>query len=74
VESHGVKHAVHCHALPSQFAHVKTVFIRNKDTIVTPALTAMLDLAHEQFAADGDVQTPPAGTILTSALACVYAA
>ncbi|TCG10118.1 LysR family transcriptional regulator [Paraburkholderia steynii] len=75
VESHGARHAVHCHALPSQFAHVKTVFIRNKDTIVTPALTAMIDLAHEQFAVDVDVKTPPpVGNILTSALASVYAA
>jgi hypothetical protein len=50
------------------------VFIRNKDTIVTPALTAMIDLAHEQFAVDVDVKTPPVGSILTSALASVYAA
>jgi hypothetical protein len=34
----------------------------------------MIDLAHEQFAVDVDVKTPPVGSILTSALASVYAA
>jgi DNA-binding transcriptional LysR family regulator len=74
VEGHSTRQAVHCHELPAEFAHVKTVFIRNKDTIVTPALTAMLDLAHQQFAADTNALHPSSESVLTAALACVNAA
>jgi len=52
VEGHTSLQSVHCHELPPEFAHVTTVFIRCKDTFVTPALTALLDLAHEQLAVD----------------------
>jgi DNA-binding transcriptional LysR family regulator len=64
VESHAVRHDVHCHALPAEYANVKTVFIRNKDAIVTAALTAMIDLAHEQFAMDGGVLRSSAGRMM----------
>jgi len=73
-ESHGERYAVQCHELPPEFANVKTVFIRNKDTVVTPALTALLDLSHEQFAVDVVAQQSAASDILTSNLSCIEAA
>jgi DNA-binding transcriptional LysR family regulator len=74
VEGHGTRHDVRCHALPAEFAHVKTVFIRSRDSIVTAAMAAMIDLAHEQFAVDGGVRRLPDERVLTPALACVHAA
>jgi len=52
VESHGARCSVQCHELPARFSNVKTVFIRNKEALVTPALSAMIGLAHEQIAQD----------------------
>jgi DNA-binding transcriptional LysR family regulator len=49
VERHGSRRSVRCHELPSAFANVTTVFIRNQDAVVTPALSALLALTHEQF-------------------------
>ncbi|MEM5285730.1 LysR substrate-binding domain-containing protein [Paraburkholderia sabiae] len=74
VEGHGTRQAVHCHTLPPEFSHVKTVFIRNKDAIVTPALTALTELAHAQFAVDADIRPSGAQNMLASALACFDAA
>lgn len=74
VESHGARHDVHCHPLPTEFANVKTVFIRNKDAIVTAALTAMIDLAHEQFAVDGGVLRSSTERMINAAMGRVYAA
>ncbi|MEI5995971.1 LysR family transcriptional regulator [Paraburkholderia bengalensis] len=72
VDGHGTRPAVHCHELPLEFAQVKTVFIRNKDTLVTPALTALLDLSHEQFAIDEAVAPSPVdGDMLHATQACV---
>jgi DNA-binding transcriptional LysR family regulator len=73
-ESHGTRQSVHCHELPKEYAHVKTVFIRNKDSIVTPALTALLDLSHEQCAIEVGVSAPPAADMLTPTLGCIDAA
>jgi hypothetical protein len=55
VERHGSRRSVRCHALPSAFANVTTVFIRNQDAVVTPALTALLALTHEQFGHGAEV-------------------
>ena len=49
VERHGSRRSVRCHELPQAFANVTTVFIRHQDAVVTPALSALLALAHEQF-------------------------
>ncbi|BAO88722.1 LysR substrate-binding domain-containing protein [Caballeronia cordobensis] len=49
VERHGSRRSVRIHELPADFSNVTTVFIRNQDAVVTPALSALLALAHEQF-------------------------
>jgi DNA-binding transcriptional LysR family regulator len=74
VEGHAARQDVRCHTLPAEFSRVKTVFIRNKDTVATPALIALIDLAHGQFAADAGVQTASSENVLASALACLDAA
>lgn len=48
-ERHGAREAIRYHELPSEFASVKTVFIRRNDTFATPALTAFIDLARGYF-------------------------
>jgi DNA-binding transcriptional LysR family regulator len=55
VEGHAARQSVYCHALPPAFANVITVFIRSKDTFVTPALTALLELARDQLAGEAAV-------------------
>jgi DNA-binding transcriptional LysR family regulator len=52
VEGHGTRQSVCCHALPAEFSHVATVFVRNKDMVVTPALSALVMLAHEVLAGE----------------------
>ncbi|AIO43859.1 LysR family transcriptional regulator [Burkholderia cenocepacia] len=52
VERYGQRMAIKYHRLPTEFAIVKTVFIRRNDTVVTPALAAFVDLARCQL-------TPP---------------
>ncbi|SEJ81969.1 LysR family transcriptional regulator [Paraburkholderia diazotrophica] len=74
VASHGARHSVHCHELPREFSNVKTMFIRNKDALVTPALTAMIELAHQQIAVDGSAQEPVSENILTTGLERIDAA
>jgi DNA-binding transcriptional LysR family regulator len=68
VESHASRQAVHCHALPPQFADVTTVFVRSKDAFVTPALTALLELAHEHLADDAGVSRIEPETAATHAI------
>ncbi|NWD05189.1 LysR family transcriptional regulator [Pseudomonas gingeri] len=48
-ESCGVRHAIHCHTLPAEFANVSTVFIRRSDTMLTSALSAFIELAQEHI-------------------------
>jgi DNA-binding transcriptional LysR family regulator len=50
VQSHESRHALRAHALPPEFANVKTVFIHRSDTLVTPALAAFVELAQDQLA------------------------
>lgn len=52
VQRHAARQALRCHALPAEFAHVATVFIRRNDTLATPAMAAMVRLAQAQFASD----------------------
>lgn len=47
-ESCSVRHALRCHTLPAEFANVSTVFIRRKDSMITSAMSAFIDLAHQQ--------------------------
>lgn len=49
VESYGSRQSIRYHRLPPEFANVKTVFIRRSDTLITPALTAFISLARDQF-------------------------
>ncbi|SAK71794.1 LysR family transcriptional regulator [Caballeronia hypogeia] len=56
VERHASRRSVRCHTLPPAFANVTTVFIRNQHAVVTPALSAMLELAHEQFSQGVDTE------------------
>lgn len=48
VENHMSRQSVHSHELPAKFSQVTTVFIRHKEGILTPALSALLDLARGQ--------------------------
>jgi DNA-binding transcriptional LysR family regulator len=73
VESHGARCSVHCHELPAKFSNVKTVFIRNKDALVTPALSAMIGLAHEQIALDESFISPTLNRVdIDEAVASVH--
>jgi DNA-binding transcriptional LysR family regulator len=54
VERHGNRRSVRCHELPPALSNVTTVFIRNHDAVVTPALSALLALTHEQFGNGSD--------------------
>ncbi|REG58787.1 DNA-binding transcriptional LysR family regulator [Paraburkholderia sp. BL6669N2] len=56
VERYGSRQEIRYHRLPTEFAIVKTVFIRRNDTFASPALTAFIDLARCQL-------TPPNGDI-----------
>lgn len=47
-ESCSVRHALRCHTLPAESANVSTVFIRRKDSMITSAMSAFIDLAHQQ--------------------------
>ena len=48
VERCSLRHALHHHTLPSEFAKVSTVFIRRKDSITTSAISAFIELAQQQ--------------------------
>ncbi len=49
IESHSLRKALYCHALPPDVARVPTVFIRRNDAFETSALRAMVDIAQRQF-------------------------
>jgi DNA-binding transcriptional LysR family regulator len=44
---------VGCHIIPGKYAVVTTVFIRRKDTLVTPALSAFLTVMRVYFKESG---------------------
>lgn len=48
VERCSLRHALHHHTLPGEFAKVSTVFIRRKDSITTSAISAFIELAQQQ--------------------------
>ena len=57
-DNYGTHHPIRYHRLPSEFASVKTVFIRRNDVLATPALTTFVNMARGQL-----VQTAsPSGT------------
>lgn len=53
VENYRAQHGIRFHALPAEFANVKTVFIRRNDTRPTAALNAFVDLARGQLTHSG---------------------
>ncbi|HKR42726.1 MAG TPA: LysR family transcriptional regulator [Paraburkholderia sp.] len=53
-QNYAARQAIALHALPREFANVKTVFIRRNDTLATPALSAFVALARDQLALSTD--------------------
>jgi DNA-binding transcriptional LysR family regulator len=49
VENYVSRQTIRYHRLPPEIANVKTVFIHRSDTLITPALTAFISLARDQF-------------------------
>jgi DNA-binding transcriptional LysR family regulator len=49
-ESFDARYPVRIHRLPSEFANVKTMFIRRADAAPTVAITTFVDMAREGFA------------------------
>jgi DNA-binding transcriptional LysR family regulator len=49
-ENCSVRHAIHWHTLPPEFANVSTVFIRRNDSMITSAMSAFVGLAQQQNA------------------------
>ena len=47
-ESHGARLAIRYHRIPSEFAHVKTVFIRRSDSIPISGLAAFISLTRDE--------------------------
>lgn len=45
-ETYGARQEIRYHALPPEFAHIKTVFIRRQDAVATPALGKFVELAR----------------------------
>ena len=48
VEHCSLHHALRYHTLPAELANVSTVFIRRKDSIITSAMSAFIELAQQQ--------------------------
>ncbi|WP_341964063.1 LysR substrate-binding domain-containing protein [Pseudomonas sp. RC10] len=48
-ESSSLRHSIHCHALPPEFAHISTVFVRRSDSLMTSAMSAFIELAQHQL-------------------------
>lgn len=51
VKNCSVRKSLRCHALPSEFAHISTVFIRRADAAPSSAMNAFIALAQQKVAA-----------------------